>query len=111
MAAFYDSPAFGGPIRAETTEINGIRVSRADRGPCPVCGHPTGDCSGDGDAGPKTIWGYNTNSSLDDKLTFYLEEDYVEERTIAPGITTRVVLYKAGQHIPLKKAKELGFIN
>lgn len=105
---FYDSPAFGANPFAGS-EMNGVKITRADRQPCPVCGHPTGDCTGESGP-PKKIWGYNTNSSLDDGLTFYLEEDYLEEREVAPGIVTKILVYPKGKHIPLNEAKELGLI-
>jgi hypothetical protein len=105
---FYDSPAFGENPFA-TTEINGVKISRADRQPCLICGHPTGDCPGE--SGPPTkIWGYDTNSTLDEKLTFYMEQDYFEEREIAPGITTKLLIYPKGKYIPLLEAKRLGFL-
>jgi hypothetical protein len=109
MGAFYDSPAFGDGSKGEVEIIAGVKIHRASRQPCPVCGHPTGDCGGESGP-PKTIFGYNTNSSLDDNLTFYVEEDYVEEHEIAPGVTTKTIIYRAGQHIPLNTAKELGLI-
>lgn len=108
MGAFYDSPGFGSE-RSEKAEINGISYLRATREPCPVCGHPTGDCQGESGA-PKTVWGYNTNSTLDKNLTFYIEEDYYEEREIAPGLVTRMLIHKKGKHIPLEEAKKLGFL-
>lgn len=107
MAAFYDSPAFGS--RDGKQEINGISYLRADRSPCPVCGHPTGDCTGE-TGPPISIWGYNTNSTLDEKLTFYVEEDYYEERELAPNVRIKVLIHKKGKHIPLEEAKQLGFI-
>lgn len=107
MPAFYESPAFGGS--GDYTRSDGIRVVRADRQPCPVCGHPTGDCTGELSA-PKTIFGFNTNSTLDDNVTFYMDEDYYETREIAPGLSTRRLVHKKGSSIPLSKAKELGLI-
>lgn len=108
MPNFYDSPAFG-ESPSFNDDIMGVKFLKADRQPCPVCGHPTGDCTGETEP-PATIWGYNTNSTLDDRLTFYMEFDYFEEREIAPGIVTRMLIHKKGKHIPLSRAKELGFI-
>jgi hypothetical protein len=105
---FYDSPGFGGPS-VFSSDVDGVRISRADRQPCPVCGHPTGDCSGDSGP-PRTIWGFNTGSSLDKNQTFYLEEDVVETREIAPGLRTRIIIHAKGKHIPLEEAKNLGLI-
>ena len=108
MAPFYDSPAFGGPPDRE--EINGVTYLRATRQACPVCGHPSGDCKGES-PDPTTIWGYNTNTSLDLNQTFLVEEDYYEEREIGPNLFVKILVYKKGKQIPLLKAKELGFIN
>lgn len=106
---FYSSPAFGGP--GENEEINGITYLRATRAPCPVCGHPTGDCQGGEDeAELKQIWGYNTNSSLDENQTFTVKQDYWVSHEIAPGVNMQKLLYKKGKIIPLSTAKELGLI-
>lgn len=108
MDAFYNSPAFGGDD-SETGDAFGIPYLRATRKPCIVCGHPTGDCSGNSGP-PETIWGFNTNSTLDKNQTFYVEEDYYEEREITPGVVTRVLIHRKGKHIPLEEAKNLGLI-
>lgn len=104
---FYNSPGFGGNESIEV--INGIRVYHAGRGPCPVCGHPTGDCKGELES-PKTIFGFSANSTLDDTVLYYLDEDYVEIRQIAPGLSTKVVVHKKGTSIPASRARELGLL-
>ena len=104
---FYSSPSFGGPD--ETEEVNGITYLRATRSACPVCGHPTGDCTGENDE-IKHLWGYNTNSTLDNGQTFTVTEDYWLPYEIAPGINTRILKYKKGKIIPLSTAKEIGLI-
>lgn len=110
MNPFYSSPGFG-EISIFEDGMSGVRISRADRMPCPVCGHPTGDCAGDGPPlNPETVWGYNTNSSLDDSVTFYMQEDYFEERELAPGITAKILIHKKGKSIPLAEARKLGFV-
>lgn len=110
MNPFYSSPGFG-ELSVFEDPSTGVRIVRADRQPCPVCGHPTGDCAGDSsplDVGK--VWGFNTGSSLDDSLTFYMEDDYFEEREIAPGIITKMLIHKKGKNIPLAEAKKLGFV-
>lgn len=110
MNPFYLSPGFG-ELSIFEDPSGDVRVSRADRSPCVVCGHPTGDCAGDSPSlAPEKVWGYNTNSSLDDVVTFYMEEDFIEEREIAPGIVTRVVIHRKGKNIPLNEAKRLGLV-
>lgn len=110
MSQFYNSPGFNDVFITEDSG-NGIRIVRADRQPCPVCGHPTGDCPGDSpplDTGK--VWGFNNNSAIDETLTFYVEEDYFEEREIAPGIVTKMLIHRKGKNIPLAEAKKLGLI-
>jgi hypothetical protein len=110
MNPFYSSPGFG-EISIFEDGISGVKITRADRSPCPVCGHPTGDCTGDSPAlSADSVWGYNTNSSLDDSVTFYMEEDYFEEREIAPGIITKILIHRKGKQIPLVEARKLGFV-
>lgn len=104
---FYSSPAFGGPEGSE--EINGVRYLRATRSPCPICGHPTGDCAGEENE-LKQIWGYNTNSSLDENQTFTLKEDYWVTHEIMPGVNMQKLVHKKGKVIPLSTAKEIGLI-
>lgn len=108
MGAFYNSPGFGGGD-SETGDAFGLPYLKATRTPCIVCGHPTGDCAGNSGP-PETIWGFNTSSTLDEKQTFYLEDDYYEEREIVPGLVTRILIHRKGKHIPLEEAKNLGLI-
>lgn len=111
MNAFYDSPGFG-EMSIFEDKHSGFSILRADRLPCPVCGHPTGDCEGNSASLlPEDIWGYNTHSSLDDSLTFCMQEDYCEEREIAPGIVTKMVIHKKGKNISIAEARRLGFLN
>lgn len=109
MSAFYNSESFQEDHVFRNTS-DGIRISRADRAPCPVCGHPTGDCVGD--SGPPTaIFGYDTHSTLDDKTTFLITEDIFDEVQIAPGIKTRLLIHRKGKTIPFEKAVELGLVD
>jgi len=108
MSAFYNSPGFGGSKPREIA--NGVTLYPADRQPCPICGHATGDCAPPGETGPVVIWGYNTNSSFDDDQYFVIQEDIFEEREIAPNVVMKILVYKQGKAIPLREAKELGLI-
>jgi hypothetical protein len=84
-----------------------VSFAKAQREPCPVCGHPTGDCSGELPA-PEKIAGFNTIESLVPQQTFLLEEDIYEDRQITPFTTARVLKYPKGKHIPLQEARNLG---
>jgi len=89
--------------------LGNIPVTQADRQPCPVCGHPTGDCAGDS-VKPTHIIGYNEIESLNEKQTFLVEEDIYEEKKLSQFTTTKVLVHHKGKQIPLIEAKKLGLI-
>jgi len=88
---------------------NGMRISGADRLPCPVCGNSTGDCTGE-TSPPKHIAGFNQIESLKATQTVLVEEDIYEMRQITKFATIRVVIHRKGDYIPIPRAKELGLI-
>lgn len=89
--------------------FDGVRLVRADRSPCPICSHPTGDCSGD-NSEPRAIVGLGIFKSVDENITITVEEDIWEEKQINPFYTARVLLARKGQKIPVTKARELGLL-
>lgn len=99
---FYDSTG------QDQIILGNVRLVRADRQPCPVCGHPTGDCSGERFEKPREVLLQGTVPSLEDEQTFLVEEDVFEERQVSQFTTLRVLLAKKGQTIPLARARELG---
>ena len=88
--------------------FDGVTIIRADRSPCPVCGHPTGDCAGE--QKEVTVIGLGIFKSLDQKLFHIVDKDVYEERQINPFYTARVLLAKAGQKISVDRARELGLL-
>ena len=89
--------------------LDGIEVLRASNEPCPVCGHPTGNCAGTSPP-PDKIAGLGTIPSLRKQQTILVEEDIWEKVEIAQGIFTRVLRAKAGSQMPYDKAVEWGLI-
>ena len=89
--------------------LDNIRILRADRRPCIVCGHPTSDCATP-NSQPHHVIGVGIFKSLDQNLTFTVEEDVYEERQVNPHYKTKVLLARAGQKIPVDKARELGLL-
>jgi hypothetical protein len=85
-----------------------IKFLRADRQPCLVCGHPTGDCSTD-TSNPTHVIGFDV-AGKDNTPLIFLEEDVWEERSITPYTKARVLVYKKGQSIGHDEAKRLGLI-
>jgi len=78
--------------------LPGVRITRATREPCLVCGHPTGDCTPDSIAHPSP-----TKSG---KIT--VPCDVYEDRWITPTRQTRILVAAAGTEITHEKARELG---
>jgi hypothetical protein len=89
--------------------FDGISIVRADRQPCPVCGHPTGDCATK-TSEPHHVIGTGIFKTIDQKLTFTVEENVYEERQINPFYKAKVILARKGQKISVDKARELGLI-
>ena len=87
--------------------LGNVHVARADRLPCPVCGHQTGDCTGAGHA-PIHVLGPDAYISMDYEETFIVKEDVYENRWISPYTECRVKVAVAGTAIPLSKAEALG---
>lgn len=91
--------------------FNDFKIVRADRSPCPVCGHPTGDCAGDSSAIPTKLFGIGLFESVDNSQTHTVLEDIYEERQVTPLQSRKVIKYHKGQVIPLSTARELGLID
>lgn len=102
MATWY------GNDNGEEIILENVRLLRASREPCIVCGHPTGDC-GDGVA-PKRILGQDAFPSLADQTMVYVEEDLFEERQVSKYTTAKFLVARKGSQISLTKAKELGLL-
>lgn len=86
-----------------------VRLSKATREPCPVCGHPTGDCAGELPA-PQRILGDNIPTKPTAPPTVLVPEDIYEERQITPYTRSRVLLAAAGTYVTADQAKELGLL-
>lgn len=79
-----------------------------ESGPCPVCGHPTGDCAGES----KNVDFLGKTSMANPELAnhFLVEEDVIVEKQITPYTKSRVLVHKKGSYISLARARELGLI-
>jgi hypothetical protein len=99
---FYDS-GFAEEI------IPGVSFLRADRQPCPVCGHPTGDCA-DGAQAPRVIIGDNVSPPVADDPLVLVPEDIRTEVQITPFTRARVLLAAKGSYIPASEARAYGII-
>ena len=87
----------------------GVRILRATREPCLVCGHATGDCSGPSGA-PHTIFGANIKTENTAEPMVLVGKSIYGERQITPFTKARVLLAAAGSYIPAAKARELGLL-
>lgn len=79
----------------------GVEILRATRTPCPVCGHPTGDCH------PGEWYQRPTRRRRDD---VFLEQDVIEERALTPKRKTKIIVEHGGTWISRRRAKELGIV-
>jgi hypothetical protein len=89
--------------------LPGVRLVKGDRLPCPVCGHPTGDCAGSSKS-PVRILGEEFYKKKDENLVL-VPEDLYEEVYITQFTKTTVLVAKAGTYIPLEKAMKHGLIS
>ena len=87
-----------------------MEILYADRQPCPVCGHPTGDCVGDSPP-PTHIVGAGLFPSLPYEEMIKVEEDVYEEIPASEFTTVRVLVAKAGTYVPRSTAIRLGIIS
>jgi hypothetical protein len=103
---FYDN-IYDDSYGRERRLFDDVTILPADRKPCLVCGHPTGDCAGD-KASQTKIAGFGVFESLKAIQTFLIEEDVYEERQITPFLKAKVLLHKQGKQIPYLEAERLG---
>lgn len=89
--------------------LGNIRLLRARNEPCIVCGHPTGDCASE-HSRPDHIWGTTEVSSLENENMVLVEQDIIEYRQITPFTKSRVLVARAGQHVTVARARELGIL-
>lgn len=106
---YYQGMSFGFGLLSGQRRIGEYVISMADRQPCLVCGHLTGDCTGMSEK-PDHIWGLGASPTLESNQTILVEENIYEERQITPYTKSRVLLAAKGKQIPLARARELGLI-
>ena len=87
---------------------NDISILRATRQPCPVCGHPTGDCNGETGPPQKIVGLGGVIESLKELQTVLVENDIYEERQITPFTKAKVIIHHKGSYVTLEQAKNLG---
>lgn len=85
-------------------------IVHATREPCPICGHPTGDCPGTLESPDSLVGWHDTPDRMRQVQMVYLEEDVWEDRQITPGRMTKILRHKAGSSIPFEEAKKLGLV-
>jgi hypothetical protein len=106
MPFYENSEIFSGGT-AEFFEQNEDVFSQ--RKPCPICGHPTGDCTGDSPP-PKKIAFFGASETLKAKQKILIEEDIYEDRQITPNLSIKVLIHKKGKYVSYEIAERLGLI-
>ena len=87
-----------------------IPFMSANREPCIVCGHTTGDCTTK-ESEPSHIFGVSTTAgSMNDNQKILVEKDIIEEVQLTPFTKSKVLVARAGTYVTIARAKELGII-
>ena len=87
--------------------LGDIPLLKASRQPCPVCGHPTGDCTGQEAKKPLRILGAPFDR-IKKEPGILVTEDIYEDVFLTDRTKTTVLVAKAGTYISLEKAIEFG---
>lgn len=88
--------------------LDGIPVSRASRGPCIVCGHPTGDCTGNSPP-PHHIIGFGDMQRRQSNATVVVPHDIFEEVQVTDRIRTQRLVARKGTYVTIEVARKHGF--
>lgn len=87
--------------------LPGVSLAKADRQPCPICNHPTGDCTGDLEVDHIIL----AEEAPKDKNLVQVKERITKKVLVAPGLPEiDVVVADAGSYVSVEKAKELGIV-
>ena len=90
--------------------IDGVEISEAESGPCPVCKHPTGDCTGDTRYSGAAL--FRPKSRPDPAATFIIPERvYDVQEDPVTNRKRRRLLYQRGDRVRPEVAKTLGFLS
>jgi len=95
-------------FRNDDVVLGGIPILRADRQTCPVCQHPTGDCTTDTARPVHIAFTDSVLETLKDSQMILVEKDIYEDRQITPFTKTTVITVHKGSYVTLERAKELG---
>jgi hypothetical protein len=91
------------------TNSLGITSYGADREPCLICGHPTGDCVGT-ETAPKQVAGFKIDQDPKEIRSYQVKEDIIESREIVPGVMTKIIMHRKGKFISIDEAEKLGLL-
>lgn len=95
-------------FRSDNYLFGEYRFLAAESNPCPVCGHPTGNCTPETDSNPDVAFAETKKENVDSTLMVLVHEDVYVDKPVSPYANARVLAAKKGQYISLDKARELG---
>lgn len=79
----------------------------ADRQPCPVCKHPTGDCVGDSQYHGRIEF---LPKKIDDPRATFSVPRRIYQKKFVNGKKRKVLLYPIGARITFEEAKRIGLL-
>jgi hypothetical protein len=101
-----------GGFGSSDTVLDGIPFLRADRQPCIICGHPTGDCASHVTGATPPIDVRVQFAPLAEKTPeeqmVLVDHDIFKEVALSSMTKTRVLVAKAGTYLPKSRAEQLG---
>jgi hypothetical protein len=95
-------------FRSDNYLFGEYRFLKADSNPCPVCGHPTGNCTPDSVDNLDVAFAESKTHNVDSTQFVLVDEDVYIDKPVSPYATAKVLAAKKGQYISLDKARELG---
>ncbi len=88
--------------------LGNIPITKADRQPCFVCGHPTGDCKPEHQEEPYIAFTSTVIQTMKEQQLVLVKETVYGERQISPFTKAKVILARKGSYVTVEKAIELG---
>lgn len=90
--------------------LGDVRIVRASRQPCVVCGNKTGDCAGTAQP-PRHVIGEGMFRRKPEEPEILVLEDLYDTVQLTPRTSTKVLVARAGTYISRSKALQFGLID
>lgn len=112
MSNSFRDPLFMSISGSHQDGKDGSSFLAADRQPCLVCGHPTGDCVDETQKSEigKLVINVSNLETFKGVQKILVEQDMFEERQVSPYAKITIRIARKGSYVTVDRAKELGII-